>query len=155
MMHERSVVLNGAARQGRPKRSMASLPCSENLAVRGLRVASALVHLLLSGEERELQAVRQSEPPEDVREMPFHRVFAERELLRDLLVRPAGCDRRDDLLLPWRDVRLARLPLRGVPQQAPGSLADHEEVGFSFEKALHALSIDSPVVSDEDTDRLS
>src|SRR5882672_6331090 len=122
MMHERAVDLNmgGATRTTEEIHRVAWV--QRKFSGGGLRAAPALVHLLLSSEERELQAVRQSEPPEDVREMPFHRVFAERELLRDLLVRPAGCDRRDDLLLPWRDVRLARLPLRGVPQQAPDRL---------------------------------
>src|SRR5947207_14014116 len=50
--------------------------------------------------------------------MAFYRVFAERKLPRDLLVRIARRHRRDDLLLPRRDLQLARTAVAGVDEQA-------------------------------------
>src|SRR5437762_6073951 len=50
--------------------------------------------------------------------MAFHRIFAERKLPRDLLVRIARRHRCDDLLLPRRDLQRARTAVAGVNEQA-------------------------------------
>ena len=63
---------------------------------------------MVKGEERQLEAARHAHFAEDVGQVPLHGIFAERELLRDLFVRVAGDDRRDDLLLARRDLQLSR-----------------------------------------------
>jgi len=55
---------------------------------------------MVDREHRQLQTVRDSELVEDVGKVVFHRVFAQRELPRDLFVGISGNDRRQDLELP-------------------------------------------------------
>src|SRR5262249_11814293 len=58
--------------------------------------------MIADGEERELETVRHAELAEDLRQVVLDGLLAQREALRDFLVRQAAADRADDLQLARR-----------------------------------------------------
>src|SRR5204862_6607326 len=79
---------------------------------------AALHELRVDRHERELEAVRDAELVENVRNVVLDGVFADGELTRDVLVGQSAYDGGDDLLLARRE---AKPPLR-VGRRLPANV---------------------------------
>src|SRR5207249_5213658 len=84
-------------RMDRPRRLLAVLTLRRNR-LRG--------EIVMQREKRELEAIGDAELVEDVREVVFDRLLADRHLCRDVAVGIAAENHADDLELPRREAEL-------------------------------------------------